>query len=131
METVKPNTPRTTVSVHTHFGKDGKPHHETHVKEVTDPNYFKRNYNPFWGVLTKTINPNQKSYVNQVKAAFEGGHRLKRRDYNIFTAFAYGKKLKYCELDDPLFKQKLLYDMKCKKLKGKLDEKPKDLGLID
>lgn len=48
----------------------------------------------------------------------EGGQRLNRRDYNIYTAFSYGKKLKYAELDDPLYKKKLLYDIKCKRLKG-------------
>jgi hypothetical protein len=58
----------------------------------------------------------------------EGGHRLIRRDYNIYTAFSYGKKLRYSELDDPLYKQKLLYDMKCKRIKSEF-QKPKK-GLI-
>ena len=38
--------------------------------------------------------------------------------------------MKYCELDDPLFKQKLIYDMKCKKIKGFSDSKPNS-DLID
>lgn len=42
-----------------------------------------------------------------IKAAIEGGHRLARRDANIYAAFTYGKKLVFSELDDPDYKKKL------------------------
>jgi hypothetical protein len=122
--TVKKNSPRIVRETHSHFAKDGKVHHDIHLKESKEPDYFKRNYSPYWGIIAKTVDVNQKSYTNQIKAALEGGHRLKRRDYNIFTAFVYGKKLKYDELDDPLYKQKIIYDMKSRKIKG-FDEVPK------
>lgn len=57
-ETVVPNTPRIVSEVHSHAGKDGKAHVAIHIKEVKDPDFFKRNFSPFWGVLTKTINNN-------------------------------------------------------------------------
>jgi hypothetical protein len=52
------------VGTHTHHGKDGKAHIETTVKEITDPNVITRNFSPYWGILTKTVNANQKSYTN-------------------------------------------------------------------
>ena len=44
--------------------------------------------------------------------AFEGGHRLERRDQNIYTAFTYGTKLKYQDLDDPNYKKNILMEMR-------------------
>ena len=41
--------------------------------------------------LQKLVHASEKN--NFVAAAYEGGHRLSRRDKNIMTAFTYGKKL--------------------------------------
>lgn len=35
--------------------------------------------------------------------ALQAGKRLSRRELNILTAFTYGKKYKYCDIDDPYF----------------------------
>lgn len=37
---------------------------------------------------------------NQVQAAIQGGYRIKRRYINMNTAFTYGHKINYEELDD-------------------------------
>ena len=52
--------------------------------------------------------------MNLIEAAFEGGHRLQRRDENIFAAFTYGRKLTYKDLDDPNYVGKLKRSMKHK-----------------
>jgi hypothetical protein len=31
------------------------------------------------------------------------------------TAFSHGKKLKYSELDDPRYKEKIMYEKRCRK----------------
>ena len=38
-----------------------------------------------------------------INAALEGGKRLNRRLLNVLTAFTYGKKCKYQDIDDPFF----------------------------
>ena len=43
-----------------------------------------------------------------IAAAYEGGHRLERREENILAAFTYGKKIKYDEIDDPAYIPRLL-----------------------
>ena len=45
--------------------------------------------------------------TNVVSAAYEGGHRLARRQHNVETAFTYGIAIKYDDLDDPNFKQNI------------------------
>lgn len=57
-------------------------------------------------IINKSVGDNIRD-ENIILAAYEGGHRLDRRDKNIYTAFTYGKKLKYCELDDPGYVQKI------------------------
>jgi hypothetical protein len=64
LKLVKANSPRVVVGTHTHYGKDGKPDVHTTVKEITEPNTIKRNFSPYWDILTKTVNVNEKSYTN-------------------------------------------------------------------
>ena len=70
-----------------------------------------------------------------MKAAYEGGHRLSRRDKNIMTAFTYGKKLRYSQLDDPQYKEKILYENRSKKqptkqwLEKKIQEEKSQIDL--
>lgn len=61
---MKANSPRVVVGTHTHYGKDGKAHIDTTVKEITDPNIFKRNVSPYWGLLAKAVNINERSFTN-------------------------------------------------------------------
>ena len=49
-----------------------------------------------------------------VKSAYEGGHRLKRREHNVGVAFCYGMKLKYEDLDDPNYEDKVMAHFKSK-----------------
>ena len=65
-------------------------------------------------IINKSVSESKRD-INLIAAAYEGGHRLERRDENIYTAFTYGKKLKYEELDDPG------YVNKCKN-RGKLNK---------
>ena len=46
--------------------------------------------------------------LNTIQAAYEGGHRLRRRDHNVGVAFTYGMKLTYADLDDPNYKDRVL-----------------------
>ena len=43
-----------------------------------------------------------------ISAAYEGGHRLERREENMLAAFTYGKKLRYSEIDDPSYIPRLI-----------------------
>ena len=60
--------------------------------------------------------------MNLIEAAFEGGHRLQRRDENIFAAFTYGRKLNYKDLDDPNYVRKLKRSMKLKQKKADIPD---------
>ena len=57
-------------------------------------------------IINKSVADNIRDN-NLIKSALEGGQRLQRRDKNIYTAFTYGKKLKYDELDDPGYISKI------------------------
>ena len=57
-------------------------------------------------IINKSVSDSKRDF-NLIAAAYEGGHRLERRDKNIYTAFTFGKKLKYEELDDPYFCSKV------------------------
>jgi hypothetical protein len=80
-----------------------------------DPRMQVRQYSQFWNMIINKSVSESKRDINLIAAAYEGGHRLERRDENIYTAFTYGKKLKYEELDDPG------YVSKCKNT-GKLNK---------
>ena len=80
-----------------------------------DPRIQVRQYSQFWNMIINKSVSESKRDINLIAAAYEGGHRLERRDENIYTAFTYGKKLKYDELDDPG------YVNKCKN-RGKLNK---------
>lgn len=51
--------------------------------------------------------------------AYRAGHRLDQRSKNIETAFTYGKKLKYSNIDNPLYAWNLKRDHVFKKRKEK------------
>ena len=51
--------------------------------------------------------------------AFRAGHRQAHRDDNVATAFTYGKKLKYSNIDDPLYAWNLRREHCFKKRKHK------------
>ena len=48
----------------------------------------------------------------KIDDAFEGGHRLERRDENINIAFTYGIKLNNKDLDNPNYKNNILIEMR-------------------
>jgi hypothetical protein len=71
--------------------------------KMMEPTISVRQYSKYWNlIINKSVQDNSRD-INLIKAAYEGGHRLVRRDENIFTAFTYGKKLRYDDLDDPAF----------------------------
>ena len=54
-------------------------------------------------MIIKKILGIQKRDQNLIAAAYEGGHRLERREENMLAAFTYGRKLKYSEIDEPSY----------------------------
>jgi hypothetical protein len=82
------------------------------VEKLT-PNNYKKNYCDYWMIMTKNMNESSKH--NLMVSAFECGNRLERRDENILTAFTYGKKIRFKELDDKNYIENLLYDHRCRK----------------
>jgi hypothetical protein len=73
------------------------------MKELIDRDYInsnsvrQREYSRLWEcVVEKIFGGNLlEAKSNVVRAAYEGGLRLQRRQENIETAFTYGKKIKY------------------------------------
>lgn len=65
-----------------------------------------RDYSILWSAMTAKIYGGSliEAKSNVIEAAYEGGNRLARRQENIETAFTYGKKIKYKDLDNPQFK---------------------------
>ena len=59
------------------------------VEEVREEDILKKVYSPYWGIISNKVLTSSK----QLEAAYEGGHRLARRDYNIYSAFTYGKRI--------------------------------------
>jgi len=53
--------------------------------------------------LHNKIFSKQKDKESSIQTALEGGKRLARREKNVLTAFTYGKKLKYSDIDNPFF----------------------------
>ena len=64
--------------------------------------------------MTMHKNMAESNKHNLMVAAFECGSRLERRDENVLTAFTYGQKIKYKDLDDPNYKEQLIFKNKCK-----------------
>jgi hypothetical protein len=82
----------------------------------SNPTVQVRQYSKFWNlIINKSVGDNVRD-INLIAAAYEGGHRLERRDINIFTAFTYGKKLRYEDLDDARFAYNLKNKAKIKKI---------------
>jgi hypothetical protein len=75
---------------------------EVEDKSIT----LKRQLFPMWGEIIKLIYAHT-GKSNLIDAAYEGGFRLERRYENMFTAFTYGFKLTYDDLDDPALKKKI------------------------
>ena len=65
-----------------------------------------KTYSPNWTLIYNNI-LGLKGKCNFLQAAYEGGHRLKRRYHNMCVAFTYGAKLKYDDLDDPQLEEKI------------------------
>ena len=79
--------------------------------------------------MIMTKNMAESSKHNLMVSAFECWNRLERMEENILTAFTYGKKIKFKELDDKNYIENLLYDHRCqKRLSNKLyiNRKAKD-----
>ena len=84
---------------------------EIQTLQETQPEYFyKKNYSPYWKTMINTIY-NNRGKVNVIRAAYEGGHRIERRYQNMNTAFTFGKKITYDDLDDPMLKHKIFNQM--------------------
>lgn len=54
-----------------------------------------------------------------INTALEGGKRLSRRLQNVLTAFTYGKKYKYQDIDDPFFVFNVINSIKKNSKKSK------------
>lgn len=78
-----------------------------------------RQHSQFWNLIIKKILGKEARDINLIAAAYEGGHRLERREANITAAFTYGKKLKYSEIDDPQYICRLLSEVEARDLKIK------------
>ena len=66
---------------------------------------------------------------NLMAAAYECGSRLERRQENILTAFTYGKKIRYEDLDDANYQSALIQKNKSKTKKQKKKHKKRTHGL--
>lgn len=81
-------------------------------KEHLEPNRYRKNYSGYWQLVHKNMAESNKH--NLMVAAFECGNRLERRDENIKTAFTYGKRIKYEDLDDENYISSITHKGKCK-----------------
>ena len=98
---------------HVHFDENHEKYETFEVEEVKEEDIVKKQYSPFWGVISNKVLM-QASNKSFFEAAYEGGHRLARRDENIYTAFTFGKKLDSKNLDDPYYRDNILKEIKDK-----------------
>ena len=78
------------------------------IQEVykDDGKYLKKYFTNLrynWNILHDTIFSKSKEKGSSINTALEGGKRLARREKNMLTAFTYGRKFKYQDIDDPFF----------------------------
>jgi hypothetical protein len=62
--------------------------------------------------LHNTIFSKSKEKESSINTALEGGKRLARREKNVLTAFTYGKKLNYQDIDNPYFVYNVINQIK-------------------
>jgi hypothetical protein len=92
------------------------------MQELYEEDYMKhtkiknREYSRLWAATAEKIFGGNlvEAKANVVKAAVEGGLRLKRRQKNIELAFTYGQRITYDDLDNPHFKGDILNRMRKK-----------------
>ena len=89
------------------------------LEEEEAKKVYRRQYLPYWPKIHNAV-INHIGKSNLIAAAVEGGSRLSRRDFNIYTAFTYGYKLQYQDLDDPYLKEKIKSFMKDKQRHQKM-----------
>ena len=89
-------------------------HESKELREVRPKQIFQRWFLPFWAAIENSVINTRNPKTNSIQAAYEGGHRLERREANVLSAFTFGKAVQYDQLDDPNFRRNLVEAMSTK-----------------